>query len=93
VRRAFILGSASAAWISLLSLSMISAGVFLGTAAPYHAFATCPPIKSVIAGPSPRWGMCTRSVPVARARPCRAGTVASELGPCGRGGLARQVGR
>src|SRR5260370_42681541 len=35
-RRAFILGSARAALISLLSLSTISAGVFLGAATPYH---------------------------------------------------------
>jgi hypothetical protein len=34
--RAFILGSARAALISLLSLSTISAGVFFGTARPYH---------------------------------------------------------
>src|SRR5262249_39065553 len=35
-RRAFSLGSARAALISLLSLSTISAGVFLGAATPYQ---------------------------------------------------------
>ena len=34
--RALILGSARPALISLLSLSMISAGVFLGAPTPYH---------------------------------------------------------
>src|SRR5439155_7566346 len=40
VNRALILGSASAALISLLSLSMISAGVFLGAPTPIHALAS-----------------------------------------------------
>src|SRR5262245_44644089 len=35
--RAVILGSATAAFISLFSLSMIAAGVLLGTAIPYRA--------------------------------------------------------
>src|SRR5262245_29302183 len=35
-RRALILGSASAALTSLLSLSTISAGVFVGPPTPYH---------------------------------------------------------
>src|SRR4029077_21270278 len=35
-RRALILGSASAALTSLLSLSTMSVGVFLGTPTPYH---------------------------------------------------------
>src|SRR5262245_54327265 len=35
-RRAFILGSARAVSTSLLSLSTISAGVFVGTPRPYH---------------------------------------------------------
>src|SRR5262249_8794010 len=39
-RRAFILGSSRAALISLLSLSMISDGVFLGTPMPYHWLAS-----------------------------------------------------
>src|SRR5262249_16809109 len=39
-RRAFILGSARAALTSLLSLSTISAGVFLGTPRPYHCLAS-----------------------------------------------------
>src|SRR5580700_3003141 len=47
-------------------------------------------------GPNPRqaWISCRQgnSRAAARARPCWAGAVASELGPCGRGGLARQVG-
>src|SRR5258708_2802005 len=38
--RAFILGSASAALISWLSLSMISGGVLLGAPTPYHWLAS-----------------------------------------------------
>src|SRR5215472_12127028 len=38
--RAFILGSARPALISLLSLSMISAGVFLGMPTPYQLLAS-----------------------------------------------------
>ena len=38
--RAFILGSARPALISLLSLSTISAGVLLGAPTPYHALAS-----------------------------------------------------
>src|SRR5947209_5547966 len=38
--RAFILGSARAALISLLSFPMISAGVFLGTPRPNHWLAS-----------------------------------------------------
>src|SRR5215510_5152637 len=38
--RAFILGSASSALISLLSLSMISAGVFFGATMPIHPVAS-----------------------------------------------------
>ena len=38
--RAFILGSARAALISLLSLSMISVGVFLGAPIPYQPLAS-----------------------------------------------------
>src|SRR6516164_1774940 len=38
--RAFILGSTRAALISLLSLSMISAGVFLGAPTPNHPLAS-----------------------------------------------------
>src|SRR5262245_38214208 len=37
--RAFILGSASVALISLLSFSMISTGVFLGAPIPHHTLA------------------------------------------------------
>ena len=37
--RAFILGSASAALISLLNFSMISTGVFLGAPIPHQALA------------------------------------------------------
>jgi hypothetical protein len=40
--RSFILGSARAALISLLSLSMISAGVFLGAPKPNYAVASYP---------------------------------------------------
>ena len=40
--RAFILGSARAALISLLSLSMISAGVFLGAPTPYQVLPQSP---------------------------------------------------
>src|SRR5262249_17763848 len=39
-RRALILGSASAALTSLLSLSTISAGVFLGAPIPYNELAS-----------------------------------------------------
>src|SRR5262249_51135340 len=39
---AFILRSPRPALISLLSLSMISDGVFLGTPMPYHWLASCP---------------------------------------------------
>jgi len=39
-RRAFILGSARAALTSLLSLSTISAGVFLGAPIPYNELAS-----------------------------------------------------
>src|SRR5262245_24224405 len=38
--RVLILGSASAALISLLSLSIISAGVSFGTPTPFHALAS-----------------------------------------------------
>src|SRR2546427_2187012 len=38
--RAFILGSERAALISLLSLSMVSAGVFRGAPTPYHELAS-----------------------------------------------------
>jgi hypothetical protein len=38
--RVFNLGSARAALISLLSLSTISVGVFLGTPTPYHMLAS-----------------------------------------------------
>jgi hypothetical protein len=38
--RGFITGLASAALISLLSLSMMSAGVFFGTPTPNHALAS-----------------------------------------------------
>src|SRR6266550_2756087 len=38
--RAFIVGSARAALISLLSLSMVSAGVFRGAPTPYHELAS-----------------------------------------------------
>src|SRR5262249_51942901 len=41
-KRACILGSARAPLISLLSLSTISAGVFLGAPTPYHALASKP---------------------------------------------------
>jgi hypothetical protein len=40
--RAFIFGSARAALISLLSVSTISAGVFLGAPMPYHVLASYP---------------------------------------------------
>src|SRR5207253_4692223 len=52
VNRALILGSASAALISLLSLSMISAGVFLGATTPYQLLASYPGTKSDMVGTS-----------------------------------------
>src|SRR4029077_4774374 len=50
--RAFILGSARAALISLLSLSMISVGVFLGAPIPYQPLASSPEINSAMGGMS-----------------------------------------
>src|SRR5947207_11577066 len=42
----FILGSVRAALISLLSLSMISAGVFLGAPTPNHEYDSYPGMNS-----------------------------------------------
>src|SRR5215470_7257575 len=50
--RALILGSASAALISLLSLSMISSGVSRGAPTPYHVLASNPGTKSPTGGTS-----------------------------------------
>src|SRR6267154_5423186 len=50
--RAFILGSARAALISLLSLAMISKGVFLGAPTPYHVLASYPGSTSATVGKS-----------------------------------------
>src|SRR3989442_1145911 len=48
--RPFIVGSARAALISLLSFSTISAGVFLGAPTPYHTLASYPGTKSPMVG-------------------------------------------
>src|SRR5262249_30549784 len=50
--RAFILGSAGAALVSLFSLAMISAGVSLGAPSPHHAVASKPGTISAIVGTS-----------------------------------------
>src|SRR5882724_4356627 len=50
--RALILGSARPALISLLSLSTISGGVFLGTPSPYTKLASKPGKKSPTVGRS-----------------------------------------
>src|SRR6516162_10831216 len=52
--RAFIVGSARAALISLLSVSMILAGVFLGAPRPPHALASKPRRNSPTVGRSGR---------------------------------------
>src|SRR5262245_6207634 len=51
-KRALILGSARAAVISLLSLSMISAGVFLGAPTPSQSPASKPGTNSLTVGTS-----------------------------------------
>src|ERR1700736_4068484 len=63
--RAFILGSARPALISLLSLSTISAGVFLGAPAPNHTLASYPGTKSPTVGTS---GNASERVDVVTAR-------------------------
>jgi hypothetical protein len=68
--RAFIVGSARAALISLLSVSMILAGVFLGAPTPDQALASYPGRNSLTVGrsgsPSQRVAVVTangRSLP------------------------------
>src|SRR5262245_4282021 len=51
-RRAFTLGSARAALISLLSLSTIVSGVSRGAQMPYHALISKPGMKSAMVGRS-----------------------------------------
>src|SRR5712671_7434651 len=51
-RRALMVGSARAAFISLLSLSTISAGVFLGAPMPCHVLASKPGTDSPTVGTS-----------------------------------------
>src|SRR6266478_5142874 len=51
-KRALIVGSARAALISRLSVSMISAGVFFGAPIPAHALVSKPGTKSPSVGPS-----------------------------------------
>src|SRR5712692_4119437 len=50
--RAFISGSARATLISMLSLAMISEGVFLGAPTPYHVLASYPGNTSATVGRS-----------------------------------------
>jgi hypothetical protein len=71
--RDFILGSARAAFISLLSLSMIFGGVFLGAPMPYQLAASYPGTKSPTGGMS---GNASKRVALvtARARSSRART-------------------
>src|SRR5262245_43277147 len=63
-RRALILGSARPALISLLSLSMISAGVFLGAPTPYQPVASKPGTNSLTVG---IWGSASERVAVVTA--------------------------
>src|SRR5262245_4243513 len=49
-RRAFTVGAARAALISLLSLSMIASGVFRGATMPYHALISKPGTYSAMVG-------------------------------------------
>src|SRR5262249_13861850 len=63
--RAFIVGSARAALISLLSVSMILAGVFLGAPRPPHALASKPGRNSPTVG---RSGSVSQRVAVVTAK-------------------------
>src|SRR4029078_9078223 len=80
-RRALITGSAKAAFIAMLSVAMMSAGVLLGTPIPVTALASQPGTASAMAGTS---GSAAARVVVVTANgrnlPLLIGSIAADMG-------------